>query len=158
MDHAAVDFSGDFLKLALRDTSAFHLVTALLEELGYRTEIAGQVDAGAVDAWYDTSSVVELSRVEAGVIADRIVPPFAHAQSLSAAESELVRAAVVDALYRCFASSAIDSGPSLGAFRSSCESAVEEQVRPIVGANSAKALARLLNLDMSEDHRGRERA
>ena len=123
MDHAAVDFSGDFLKLALRDTSAFHLVTALLEELGYRTEIASQVDAGAVDAWYDTSSVVELSRVEAGVIADRIVPPLAHTQSLSAALS-----------------------------------AVEEQVRPILGANSAKALARLVNLDMSEDHRGRERA
>ncbi len=89
------------------------------------------------------------------MIADRIVPPLAGAQSLDAAQSARVHAAVVDALHECFLSHHLDSGPSLGAFRSSCERAVEERVRPILGTGSATALARLLNLDMSEDHRSR---
>jgi len=139
----------------VRGESAVGPATALLTELGYRPEIAAAADARGVDDWYDSGSVGELSRVEAGVIADRIVPSFARAQSLPAAHAELVRGAVVDALHECFISHAIGSGPSLGPFRSSCERAVEERVRPILGTDSAAALARLLNLDMSEDHRSR---
>lgn len=153
--HAAVDYHGDLLKLALRDASAIGPATTLLAELGYSAEIADQAEGGAVDVWYDTRSVGELSRVEAGVIADRIVPPFAQARSLTTTQSELVRAAVVDALHGCFTSSALGSGPSLGAFRSSCESAVEVHVRSILGADSAAALARSLKREMSEDHRSR---
>lgn len=155
VDHVAVDYQGDLLRLALRDASALGPATAMLAELGYRAEIADEAEAALVNAWYDTSSVGELSRVEAGVIADRIVPLFEQAHSLSSVQSELVRAAVVDALHRCFVSNALDSGANLGAFRSGCETAIEERVRPILGADSATALARLLNLDTSEDHRSR---
>ena len=155
VDRAAVDFHGDLLRLTVRDESAVGPATALLAELGYRAELATAADAPAEGAWYDTDSVGELSRVEAGVIADRIVPSFARARSLPAARAEVVRAAVVDALHECFISHALGSGPSLGPFRSSCERAVEERVRPILGTDSAAALARLLNLDMSGDHRSR---
>jgi hypothetical protein len=92
--------------------------------------------------------------VEAGVIADRIVPSFAESRKLSRAATAQVRSAVVDALHECFVSSALDSGPSLGAFRLSCERAVEDALRPIVGAEPAREVAALLKTDMSEDHRG----
>ena len=95
----------------------------------------------------------ELSRVEAGVIADRIVAPFARELNLSQQVTERTRAAIVDALYDCFIRHRLDSGPSLGAFRMMCERAVEDRVRPILGAQPASALARALNRDMSEDHR-----
>lgn len=89
------------------------------------------------------------------MIADRIVHPFAKARKLSPDTTTRVRTAVVDALHSCFVSNALASGPSLGAFRLSCERAVEGAVRSIVGAEPAHALAALLNTDMSEDHRGR---
>jgi hypothetical protein len=155
VDHAAVDYHGDLLKMALRHEGALGPATTLLAELGYRAEIATEADARAVDAWYDTGSVGDLSRVEAGVIADRIVPPFARAQSLSASRSELVHAAVIAALHECFVSHTLGSGPSVAAFRSSCERAVDERLRPILGNAAAAAIARLLSIDMSEDHRSR---
>jgi hypothetical protein len=155
VDRAEAGYHGDLLKLAVHDENALGQATALLAELGYRAEVATDADTPAVDAWYDINSTGELSRVEAGVIADRIVPPFASARSLDAARSALVRGAVVDALHACFVKHQLGSGSSLGAFRSSCERAVEEGVRPIVGADPATALARLLQRDMSEDYRSR---
>jgi hypothetical protein len=66
-----------------------------------------------------------------------------------------VQSAVVDALHECFVGTALDSGPSLGAFRLSCERAVEDAARAIVGREAARELAELLSTDMSEDHLGR---
>jgi hypothetical protein len=155
VDHAFIDHSGDLLRLSLRDEHATTAAIAVLSELGYRAESASDAGARAVTTWYDTRSVGDLSRVEAGVIAERIVPSFAKTWKLSRAATTLVRAAVVDALHDCFVSHALGSGPSLGAFRLSCERAVGGAVRPIVGPEPAQALAALLNIDMSEDHRGR---
>jgi hypothetical protein len=155
VDHAFVDHSGDLLRLSLRDEHAITAAIALLSELGYGAERASDADVRAVTIWYDTTSVGDLSRVEAGVIADRIVPSFAEARKLSAPATSHVRSAVVDALHVCFISNALASGPSLGEFRLSCEGAVEDAVRPIVGREPARELAALLNTDMSQDHRGR---
>jgi len=155
IDHAHVDFSGDLLKLSMRSEHALEPAIAALNELGYGAERASAAEVEAITVWYDTTSVGDLSRVEAGVIADRIVPPFAKARRLSPAATALVRGAVVDALHDCFVSNALASGPSLGAFRVSCERAVEGATRPIVGSEAASELAALLNTDMSEDHRGR---
>lgn len=155
VDRAYVDHRGDLLRLSLHDERAVAPAIALLNELGYGAEPASDAEAGAVEVWYDTTSVGDLSRVEAGVIADRIVPIFAQARTLSSAEATRVRSAVVDALHTCFVSTSLGSGPSLAAFRLSCERAVEDAVRPIVGQGPARELAQLLITDMSKDHRGR---
>ncbi len=155
VDHAHVDSSGDLLKLSLRHEGAFAPAIALLNELGYAAESASDAETEAVAAWFDTTSVGDLSRVEAGVIADRIVPPFAQARGLTPVQTAQIRSAVVDALHNCFVGNPLDSGPSLGAFRLLCERAVEDQMRPIVGREPAHELAGLLNADMSQDHRGR---
>ena len=155
IDHAHVDFSGDLLKLSMRSEHALEPAVSALNELGYRAERASAAEVDAITVWYDTTSVGDLSRVEAGVIADRIVPSFAKARKLSSAETARVRSAVVDALHDRFISNALASGPSLAAFRLSCERAVEGAARPIVGPEPAHALAALLHIDMSEDHRGR---
>ena len=154
VDHAYVDHSGDLFRLSLRHERALATAIALLSELGYGAENASDAETRAVDAWYDTSSVGDLSRVEAGVIADRIVPYFAQARQLSPVQTMHVRSAVVDALHNCFVSSSLESSSSLGAFRLSCERAVEDGVGPIVGRGPAAELAELLNADMSQDHRG----
>jgi hypothetical protein len=155
VDHTFVDHSGDLLRLSLRDEHATTAAIALLSELGYRADRASDADARAVTTWYDTTSVGDLSRVEAGVIADRIVPSFAESRKLSPTATTRVRSAVVDALHERFVSNALASGASLGAFRLSCERAVEDAARPIVGREPARELAALLNTDMSQDHRGR---
>ena len=153
VEHAQIDYHGELLRLGLSHDGALAPATNLLSELGYGAGVAAEVDAAAVVDWYDIGSVGDLSRVEAGVIADRIVPPFARSRSLTADQIDRVRAAVVDALHGSFVSHALDSGPSLGAFRASCERAVEGRVRPILGTDAGAALARLLSVDMSEDHR-----
>lgn len=155
VNHARVDFTGDLLKLSMYSERALEPAIALLNDLGYSAEIASDIDAQAVGVWYDTTSVGDLSRVEAGVIADRIVPSFAKTRELSPAAVTRVRTAVVEALHACFISNALGSGPSLGEFRLSCERAVEDAARPIAGPEAARELAMLLNNDMSEDHRGR---
>ena len=155
IDRAYVDRSGDLLRLSLRHEGTLYSAIALLSELGYESEHATEAEADAVGVWYDRTTVGDLSRVEAGVIADRIVPPFAKARKLSPAAIEHVRGAIVDALHDCFISNALASGPSLGEFRLACEHAVEDAVRPIVGREGARELTALLNADMSEDHRER---
>jgi hypothetical protein len=134
VDRALVDHSGDLLRLSLHDECPATAAIALLTELGYGAESASDAD---------------------GVIADRIVPSFAESRKLSPVATARVRGAVVDSLHDCFTSSALGSGPSLGAFRLSCERAVEDAVRPIVGREPAGELAALLSTDMGEDHRGR---
>ena len=154
VDRAEIDNRGDFLRLSLNDGGALALIADLLKGLGYESVRATDDEVQAVARWYDAASVGDLSRVEASVIADRIVPSFALAQKLSPDQTERVRSAVVDALHHCFVGTALASGPSLGAFRLSCVRAVEDTVRPIVGRASARTLAELVNADLNQDHRG----
>jgi hypothetical protein len=153
-DRAEIDYRGDFLRLSLNDDGAIALIADLLKGLGYESVRTTDGEVQAVARWYDIASVGDLSRVEASVIADRIVPSFALARKLSPDQIERVRSTVVDALHHCFVSTALASGPSLGAFRLSCLRAVEDAVRPIVGRASARALAELVNADLNQDHRG----
>ena len=153
-DRAEIDYRGDFLRLSLNDDGALALIADLLKGLGYESVRATDGEVQAVARWYDIASVGDLSRVEASVIADRIVPSFALARKLSPDQIERVRIAVVDALHHCFVSTALASGPSLGTFRLSCARAVADRVRPIVGRASARTLAELVNADLTQDHRG----
>ncbi len=152
VDHAEIDYRGDLLRLSLTDDLALGLTADVLKGLGYASERASDAEVQAVTSWYDIASVGDLSRVEASVVADRILPSFALARKLSPDQTEGVRSAVVEALHNCFVSTRLASGPSLGAFRLSCMSAVEESARPIVGPASARILADLLNADLNQDH------
>lgn len=154
VDRAEIDYRGDFLRLSLNDGGGLALIADFLTGLGYESVRATDGEVQAVARWYDVASVGDLSRVEATVIADRIVPSFALARKLSPDQIERVRGAVVDALHHCFVSTALASGPSLGAFRLSCLRAVEDTVRPILGRASARTLALLVTADLNEDHRG----
>ena len=153
VEHAEIDYRGDLLRLSLNDDLALGLTADLLRSLGYDSARARDAEVHTVTTWYDTDSVGDLSGVEASVIADRTVPPFALNRKLSPDESERVRSAVVSALHRCFVGTALASGPSLCAFRLSCVAAVEESVRPILGRASARTLAELVNADLNQDHR-----
>jgi hypothetical protein len=153
VDHAEIDYRGDLLRLSLSSDLALGLAADLLRVLGYASERATDAEVQTVTRWYDIDSVGDLSRVEASVIAERTVPPFALARKLSPDQTDRVRGAVVDALHNCFVSTPLASGPSLGAFRLSCGRAVEESVRPIVGRASARTLGALLNADLNQDHR-----
>ena len=153
VDHAEIDYRGDFLRLSLTDDLALTLTADLLKGLGYAAERASDAEVQTVVTWYDIGSVGDLSRIEASAIADRTVPTFALTRKLSPDATDRVRSAVIDALHNCFVSTPLASGPSLGAFRLSCVRAVEEGVRPIVGRASARTLRELLNADLNKDHR-----
>lgn len=154
VDRAEIDYRGDFLRLSLNDGGALAPIGDLLKGLGYESVRAAVGEVHAVAGWYDVASVGDLSRVEASVIADRLVPSFALAQKLSPDQTERVRGAVVVAFHHCFVRTALPRGPSMGAFRLSCVRSVEDTVRPIVGRASARTLAELVNADLNEDHRG----
>jgi hypothetical protein len=153
VDHAEVDSRGHLLALALRDPSALAVATGVLAELGYAVEPASVADTQAVMAWYDARSIGDLSRVEADVIAGRIIPPFARLQRLTPDQSTRLHAAVVDSLHSCFRSRSLTDATSLGDFRSACVDAVENSARTILGPALASALAASLEADMKQDHR-----
>jgi hypothetical protein len=154
VDRAQIDYGGDFLRLSLTDDGALAIVTDVLKMLGYESDRASDTDVDTASSWYDLESVGNLSRVEASVIADRVLPSFVATRKLSPRQTDDLRSAVRDALHNCFASTARANGPSLAAFRLSCVRAVEDTARPIVGPASARTLAVLLNADLTKDHRG----
>jgi hypothetical protein len=149
--HAETDFTGDYLRLTLNDLTALTRATEMLLALGYVAEPAANV---RVDHWYDENSVGDLSRVEAGVIADRVVPTLRLRHELNDDLARSLRSALVEALHRCFTENAITSQPS-PSLRSSCVEATRTAASPLVGALVAEEFARVVDADMAEDHTSR---
>ncbi|HET7701439.1 MAG TPA: hypothetical protein VFM06_11305 [Candidatus Limnocylindria bacterium] len=149
VERAETDFSGDHLRLTVADASAQNAAIELLAASGYLGEV---VTAAPTDRWYDGGSVGELSRVEAGVIADRVLTIFRRVHSLDDAASAALRDAIVDALHRCFTHTTIAARPS-PSLRASAVTAVRDAAAPIVGDGPAAELARLVEQDMSSDHK-----
>ena len=149
--HAETDFSGDHLRLTLTDRTAITRATDMLLALGYVAEPIADL---TVDHWYDRDSVGDLSRVEAGVIAERVIPAVRLLHQLDEDLARSVRSAIVDALHRCFIEHALTSQPS-PSLRSSCIEATRAAASPIVGAVVAEELARGVAADMAEDHKAR---
>jgi hypothetical protein len=150
---AGTNYAGDLLRLRLSDDVAPE-VQLLLSDLGYEGEVVLPDAVPATTVWYDTRSVGELSHIEAAVIADRIVPPFASERELSVDEATRLRAAVVAALQDAFLRYATAGAGGTGAFRSECVLATVTAARAIVGMESARALGDLLDVDLGQDHRG----
>ena len=149
IERAETDFGGDYLQLHLRSRDTVRAATELLLELGY---LAEPTETSTVTRWYGRDSVGELSRVEAGVIADRVIQRHRAIHTLPENTAVALREAVVDALHRCFVTTALPSAPS-SSLRTSCTEATREAAAPLVGADLANELAGLMATDMSEDHK-----
>lgn len=152
--HAETDRAGDLLRLSLRDEMALVAANELLTSLGFGAE--PHVDDDATRSGYDTRSVGELSRVEAGVIAGRIVAGLSDEHPLPPDDAARLHSAVADALHTCFITTALGAGPSSDPFRDDCRRATFAAAAPLVGDALARDLAHLLDADMRAIHRHTE--
>jgi hypothetical protein len=148
---AETDFAGGFLRLTLAERTPLSVAVELLASLGYRAESADS-DV-ATGAWYDARSVGELSFVEAGVIADRVLAEIKLRHPMASDVAAALRAAVVDALHACFVTRPLAAGPSSGDFRDACVRGSVAAAIPVVGTAVADDLGQLLDADMRQIHR-----
>jgi hypothetical protein len=151
IERAETDFGGDYLRLHLSSPDAVTAASELLLTLGY---VAEPFAATTITRWYGRDTVSELSRVEAGVIADRVLQKHRAIHPLSDDGAIALRDAVADALHRCFVTTALTSAPSLS-LRTSCAEATRDAAAPLIGSDAASELAALMETDMSEDHKTR---
>lgn len=142
---AEVDGGGHLIRVSARDERSLGASITLLNELGHR---ATPTPSTGEHAWYDARSVGELSRIEAGIIADRIVPAFAQREGLSPDRSSQLHAAVVDALHHSFVTNTLEGEGGGGAFRRACVMAVRDGAGSIIGVDQARALGRSLDADL----------
>ena len=149
VERAEVDFAAEYLRVRVRDDAALAAAIALLDGSGYGAEVAGAAPTSA--RWYDRSSVGELSRVEADVIAGRVVAAYRVHRAVS--DDARLRAAIVETLHAGFLGITLGAGPSPEAFRADCVARTVAAVTPIVGASDAGAIGALLDDDMRRVHR-----
>ena len=144
---AATDRTGDLLRLELRDDASVGSVVEALSALGFASD---RDDAAGAErrTWYDARTVGELSFIEAGVIAERIVTTFGRSHPLLADEGPLLRTAIAEALHACFITTPLGAGPSSAAFHDACRAATVAASTPLVGEAAARELGRLLDADM----------
>ena len=138
------DSGGDHLRFEARDEAVVDAVIGDLERQGYggiRT-----ADSGS-GPWFDVASVGELSRVEAGVIADRVIAQVAGVDAL------VVRPALVAALHGCFVATALGAEPSGADFRAECVRRTIDAVTALVGRDRAAAIGGLVEDDMRRVHK-----
>lgn len=147
----SVDHAGELLRLTL-DRDALPASLALLRDLGQEAEVVDGHTATKATIWYDAASVHELSFVEAGVIADRVVPRFLREHQLPI-EPATLRGGVVSALHRSFTERGSDAAVSTGAFRHDAVRATVRAVGGLIGPGTARAFGALLEADLSQDHR-----
>ena len=151
VERAETDFAGDFVRLTLTGQTPLSIAVDLLASLGYRAESA-ENDV-AVGAWYDARSVGELSFVEAGVIADRVLAELTARYPITSDVSGALRTEMAAALHACFITRPLTAGPSSGEFRDACVRASVAAAIPVVGTAVADQLGRLLDADMRQIHR-----
>src|SRR5712691_3943713 len=90
------------MRLTLAAPKALETAMGVLRELGYEPILAAPGEITPAK-WYDVGSVVELSAVEADVIAHRVVGKFAMRTPLARDVADRLQIAVAAALSRCFA-------------------------------------------------------
>jgi hypothetical protein len=139
---AKVDRRGELLRLRLTSSDVTGLVRRLAE-LGFSGEEVPGTDVPAV-RWYGLEDVGELSREEAAVIAERVVPSFATAHGITAAETSPLREIVASALHACFV-----THPEPAALDVACGHAVEQATRNRLGPDRAAALGRAIHGDLA---------
>jgi hypothetical protein len=146
---AEVDYGGNYMRLTISGPSAQREATALLNESGYRPEIADR--DSAPNKWYDLSSVHELLAVEADVIARRVVARFDRTSPLGDDASRL-EPAIAAALQRTFEVNRGRTDVAPGAFRREAVESVRSAAAAILDPAKADAFAEMLTADLNEDH------
>jgi hypothetical protein len=145
---AETDQAGDYLRLTVRAPQVVAAARDALVSLGYSAEPA---DEGTrVARWFGVRTVRELSLIEAGVIADRVLPQL---RSVAPADAARLRVAIVGALHASFVNTDLTNAPSGQEFRDDCVRQSVAAATPIVGELVASELGRLLDLDMRESHK-----
>ncbi len=150
IESAQTDVAGALLRVAARDARALAAALDRLASLGYAAET--DAERTVVDRWYDTTSVGDLSRAESLIIAARVAAHFDSAHGPTTADPVVLRAAIADALHRCFVTTALGAGPSSGEFRLECVRSVIAATRPLVGSTLADHLGALTDEDMRAAH------
>lgn len=146
---AAVDHRGELLRLSVSDESVLRRARLALAELGYEAQESEPSEA--TDArWYSAKTARELSREEARIIADRVVPPFARDHDLADPVAMLLASAVAVALFECFAAHTFGNAAPAGSLRNVCSQAVVDAATPLVGADAARDLAASIETDLRE--------
>jgi len=147
VEQAEIDHRGELLRLRVTGTAALDDARRALTELGYEASEAGATDAEL--RWYGSSTVRELSREEARIIAGRVVPDFASRHGLTAADRERLSAVVAEALYACFSAHTLGAAARAGALRAACAEEVARTAAGIVGVERARDLAARIEADLS---------
>lgn len=138
------DSGGDHLRFDARDDGVVEAVINDVARQGYGAErIAGP----ASERWFDRSSVGELSRIEAAVIADRVLALVAGV------DAKAIRPAIVGALHECFVATTLGAEPSGAGFRAECVRRTVAAVAAIIGTERATAIGRLVDADMQRVHK-----
>ncbi len=144
---AAVDHRGELLRLGAKDEGALEQARQALTTLGYEASDADPEEQRN-RRWYGSATVHELSREEARVIADRVVPPFTLDHGLGEAVAERLASAVTAALFECFTAHTRDAPAN--SIRSLCSQAVAEAASVLVGADAARDLAARIDAGLGE--------
>lgn len=146
---AEVDRQGELLRVDLQASEGLARVIEILEELGLIGGVLAENEI-ADRRWYGRDTIGELSREEAHVIAQRVVPGFVREQGLAASETEAIATLVANTLHRCFTTHVLAPSASSGALIESCTRAVEEATTEQLGPVRAAALGRAIQADLSE--------
>ena len=143
-----VDHRGELLRLKLTTPALLDRVHSALHALGYRADVDPQ-PSGPDERWYGPAGVSELSREEAGVIAQRLVPPFARTEALSAGTADRLVAVVTRALHRCFIGHTLAAGAPPGELRTACSDAVRDAIQELIDADAVERFVAALGRDLA---------
>jgi hypothetical protein len=149
--HAAVDYGGKHMRVAVEGPGALAAATAALRELGYAPEVVTLVGP-ASSKWYDVDSVYELSAVEANVIAHRVVGTFVRTKALPPGVAERLERAVSAALQRCFTDRTASPDARPAQFQSDCLKNATEAARGVLDAVDVESFVDTLSADLKKDH------
>jgi hypothetical protein len=103
----------------------------------------------AAQRWYGLGSVSELSREEADVIAQRVVPAFVQQHGIGVGETQAVKEIVAAALHACFINHTLETAAPPGALNDACGRAVGKATSVRLGPDRAAALGRAIEGDLA---------
>lgn len=135
--HAATDRSGTLLRVELRADASVDAIEVALAAYGYSNHRELRPTAGRM-LWYDADGARELSRIEAGTVAERLATALANAGRLADAERPAFLAAAAVGLFEAFVTT-----PILPGRPSTVATAAARNVRQRVAAVLGDSLAEL---------------
>jgi hypothetical protein len=143
-----VDRRGELLRVEVERTDGVAAIISRLYELGFAAERAADNAAGGRN-WYGRAAVGELSREEAGVIAQRVVPAFARTDEVSSDDVGILVELVTAALHQCFVANVVDASTPLGALHGESARAVEAATVSQLGSERARELGGAIEADLA---------